>query len=288
VTTVRILALWILVFPASAAVRSQAPAGPAPESRTLDRVSAYVEAYYARAQRVVAEERVVIQPLRADMSADGFARRLMYELRVEWDPAGDDGRGRATVVRHLTRVGSRAPRPSDEPECTDPRTVSPEPLAFLVPRRHGEFTFRPAGAARMDGRPVLRLDFASAVDEPPVVTWRGNCVSIDLQGRTLGRVWADAETGAVVRLDERIRGGVEIPVPRPQQRAGGRPAMTVDRAESSIRYRAVTFTDPDETLMLPWRVDSVTVVRDSGSPRLRITQEFRNYRRFLTQSRIVE
>ena len=47
------------------------------------------------------------------------------------------------------------------------------------------------------------------------------------------------------------------------------------------------FTDPDETLMLPSRIESVVIVRNSGSPRLRITQSFSDYRRFVTESRLV-
>jgi hypothetical protein len=39
--------------------------------------------------------------------------------------------------------------------------------------------------------------------------------------------------------------------------------------------------------MLPAQIDSVVVVRNSGSPRLRITQTFSGYRRFVTASRIL-
>ena len=68
---------------------------------------------------------------------------------------------------------------------------------------------------------------------------------------------------------------------------GGSPYMTIERADSSIRYRRVPFTDPDETLMLPSSIDTTTIVRNSGSPRVRISQTFGNYRRFVTGSRIV-
>jgi hypothetical protein len=269
--------------------RTSSASGAPDDEAVLRRVSAYVERYYARAQRVVAEEAVTIQPLRYDLTADGFARSLVNETRIEWDPTADGGRGSASAVRQLLRVGNRPARPTDEPGCTDPRPISPEPLAFLIPSRYGEFTFSHAGMGRVDRRVAVRLDYAPVTTTaPPVVTWRDECVSIDLPGRTRGRVWADPETGTVLRLDERIVGSVEIPVPRTQQKRGGRPTMTVERAESSIRYRLVTFDDPAETVMLPERIESLTIVRDSGSPRLRITQVFRNYRRFLTASRVVE
>ena len=49
----------------------------------------------------------------------------------------------------------------------------------------------------------------------------------------------------------------------------------------------MTFTEPDETLLLPTRMDSVSVIRSSGIQRLRVTQTYRNYRRFLTESRVI-
>jgi hypothetical protein len=81
---------------------------------------------------------------------------------------------------------------------------------------------------------------------------------------------------------------VDIAVPREQQRTGGPAHMTIERADSSIRYRRVLFTDPDETLLLPSTIETVTIVRNSGSPRVRISQTFDNYRRFVTGSRIVQ
>ena len=53
---------------------------------TLARIGAYVENYYGRTQSMLAEQSVTIQPLARDFTADGFARRLVYELRIEWDP----------------------------------------------------------------------------------------------------------------------------------------------------------------------------------------------------------
>ena len=101
----------------------------------LARAGAAVERYYARAQSIVVDENVAIQPLALDLRHDGFARRLTYELRVEWNPdaTGDDSP--AKVTRQLIAVNGRPPKPDQEPECLDPRSTSPEPLAFLLPER---------------------------------------------------------------------------------------------------------------------------------------------------------
>jgi hypothetical protein len=251
----------------------------------LDRIGAYVEQYYARAQSVLAIETVTLQPLTRDLGADGFARRLVYELRIEWNPEADGAE--ATVVRTLVSVNGRPPKPGDEPRCTDPRGISPEPLAPLLPARRLNYVFTPAGPSNVQGRAAVMLDYRPVRPEPPKVEWRDECASIDLPGRTRGRIWADAESAEILRFDEHLTGLVDIRVPFAQQRKGAAPYMTIERADMSIEYRRVTFSDPDETLMLPARIDNLVIVRNSGSPRLRITQLFSGYRRFVTDSRIV-
>jgi len=161
-----------------------------------------VERYYGRAQSIVALETVAIQPLALDLTADGFARRLVYELRVEWNP--NDGDGQATVVRELVSVNGRPPRKNDEPRCTDPRGVSPEPLAAFLPGRRGTYAFNQAGLATVDGRTAAMIDYRALRPEAPKVEWRDECASIDLPGRTRGRIWADPITAEIVRLDEHL------------------------------------------------------------------------------------
>jgi hypothetical protein len=268
-------AIWL-----SAAPAVSAQAG----DDTLARIGAYVENYYGRTQSILAEQSVIIQPLAPDLTAEGFARRLVYELRVEWNPDADEP---ATVHRELLSAKGPLLGPRDQPDCLDPRSVSPEPLAFLLPSRRQKFRFTAAKPGRMDGRPVLTLEYTPVAPEPPVVDWRKDCATIDLPGRTRGRVWADAFTSEVLRFEEHLVGLVDIPAPRRKNRVSGPDWFTVERADTSVRYRRVTFADPDETRLLPAEVTSLTVIRNSGVPRLRTTETFTNYRRFVTGSRIV-
>jgi hypothetical protein len=274
------LALLVTVSGGGALGQSVSP------DTSVARVGDYVERYYARAQSIVVDENVIIQSLGPDLRTEGFARRLTYELRVEWSPDADDDVP-AKVTRQLLAINGRPPKPGQEPECLDPRNTSPEPLAFLLPDRREKFIFKAAGLGRVDGRPAMMIDYRSVRPETPKVEWRKECVSIDLPGRARGRIWADPETAEILRLDEGVIGLVDIAVPVQQQRMGGSPYMTIERADSSIKYRRVPFTDPDETLVLPSSIDTTTIVRNSGSPRVRISQTFGNYRRFVTGSRIV-
>src|SRR5262245_22261705 len=159
-------------------------------SDPVSRIGAYVEQYYARAQSIVARESVTLQPLRSDLSPDGFARRLVYDLRVEWNPEAPPDQ-RATIVRELVSAAGPPLGPPKQPDCMDPKSVSPEPLAFLLPGRRHKFSYRVAGSTRVDGRAAVLVDFKPVAAEPPRVDWDRDCATIDLPGRTAGRIAAD-------------------------------------------------------------------------------------------------
>ncbi|HEY9467185.1 MAG TPA: hypothetical protein VIR54_29030 [Vicinamibacterales bacterium] len=255
--------------------------------QTVDRLSDYVEQYYTRAQSIVTNESVTVQRLNRDLSFDGFARRLEYELRVEWDPSVDADESPAKVTRQLLTVNGKPPKKGDKPECMDPKSVSPEPLAFLLPDRRHKYAFTSVGVGRVDGREAVMVDYRSLEPGKPIVEWTDDCVSVDVPGRWRGRLWAEPETATIVRMDEQLIGMVDLPIPRKHQQINGALFLTLERADMSIRYRAVRFSDPDETLMLPAEITSSSMWRNGGSPGNRVTQSFSNYRRFVTAGRII-
>lgn len=255
--------------------------------QTVTRVSGYVEQYYSRAQSIVTNEEVTVQRVNRDMSFDGFARRLVYELRVEWDPTLDGDESPAKVTRQLLTINGKPPKKGDKPECMDPRSVSPEPLAFLLPDRLHKYAFTSAGVGRVEGRDTLMVDYRSLEPGKPTVEWTEDCVSVDVPGRWRGRLWADPNDATIVRLDEQLIGMVDLPIPNKYQRINGALFMTLERADMSIRYRPVRFSDPDETLMLPFEITSSSMWRNGGSAGSRVTQSFSNYRRFVTGGRII-
>jgi len=276
----------LALVPVLLAPRVARGAADAPIVDAVSRVGAYVERYYARAQSIVARETILLQPLRSDLSADGFARRLVYELRIEWNPDAPPDK-RATVVRELVRARGPALGPPNQPDCFDPKTISPEPLAVLLPDRRDKFATRIGGSARVNGRAALVLDLKPVAAEPPRVDWDRECASVDLPGRTAIRVVADADTAEILKYEEHLVGMTDIPAPRHHRHPGAALWFTVERADTTIRYQPVRFDDPEETLLLPSQIDSVTVIRNSGVPRLRTTQTFSNYRRYVTDGRLV-
>lgn len=281
----------VVVAAALIATAAAAPKGTPPDvPGLLARVGQRVEQYYARAQSIVCLETVKLQPLAADFSAEGVhVRQLVYELRVSWEPATDDHTApEAKVMRELVKVDGRAPRSGDEPGCLDPKPVSTEPLEMLLPARQRDYAFTWAGTGHTDHRDSLMLDYKATTVGQPSVTFKGECISVELPGRNRGRMWVDAASGDVLRLDEGLTGMYEFRLPKEHALPNGPTSMLIERADSSIRYQTVTFHDPEETVMLPASIQTLTIIRNSGSPRVRMTQTFSNYKRFMTGGRIVK
>ena len=63
--------------------------------------------------------------------------------------------------------------------------------------------------------------------------------------------------------------------------------MALERYDSSIRDHEVTFDDPPETLTLPRRVETTALWSGLSARRYLVTQEYSDYRRFVTGGRVV-
>ena len=262
-------------------------AGDGDVEAVLERIQTSVERFYSRARHVLADVRVRVRPLGRDFRSRGRTRSLLYEMRVEWAEGADAAVPGPLVVRRLLEANGRPAAPEDEPVCADPEPFSEEPLAIFLPARRQDYVFTWSGRDREADRETDVLEYRLRHDEAPTIEWEDLCVSVDLPGHTRGKVWADAETGDVLRVDERLSGMFEFRVPREQRRRGMRQTMAIESANSTVRYRRVAFSDPDETLLLPSSMESMTAWRNAGVPRQLITHEISNYRRFVTGARIV-
>jgi hypothetical protein len=260
-------------------------AGAAIDNPLLDRVSGYVERYYQRAQTLMATETVVIQPLARDMSNFGPARRVVNELRIEWTPGGG---GDPRTIRQV--VSAQGPRlgPADKPDCFDPRPLSPEPLAFLLPAKRNRFRFTVGRADTVDGMSARRISFEALTREPLRVEWQGKCGTIRTPGQTRGFVWVVPDSGEILRLDEHLVRAVNLPGPPGPDGEQAPRSFRMERDDTLIDYKRFSFSEPDETVLLPSRVESLTVIRNSAVPRVRTTVTLTDYRRFLTGGRVVQ
>jgi hypothetical protein len=292
----RLARLAVIASVAVSAMRgSAAPQAPDLES-LMTRVGARIAHYYRRAQTVICVERSTVQPIQSNWSPEGFARTVESDLRVEFDAADGETLPDARVIRDVRRINGRAPRERDGKDrsgCTDPNPLSPEPLAFLLPAHRHEYRFTSVRDGREKDRPALIVDFMSAnrTSRPELIEdERGHDDCFDWSGpvATRGRVWVDANTHDVLRVERRLDGPVDIRVSwRLQRRYNFAPWLVIERDEQTLRYKAVAFTDPEEVIVLPESIESMTVLR-SGLQSVRRTETFTGYRRFLTSGRVVK
>ena len=259
----------------------------------LERAGKRVTEYFARAQSLVCLEKVSLQRLGLTWSPDGMARQVESELRLSWEPTPDNPTPKeAKTVRQVIRVNGGVPRKKDYDNCTTPEQNAEEqqPLSILLPQQRADYAFTVGGRDTIDGRTAIVIAFKE-VRKPKVdvsmVKDNEDCISFDIEGGTRGKIWIDAETQDVLRLDRSLTGLVEIPLPRKATLHGGGMSWTMERWDTSIRFKRVSFQDPQETLVLPISSTTLQITRGSGQPRLRTSTEYIAYRRFITGGRVV-
>jgi hypothetical protein len=260
----------------------------------LVRAGDKVEAFFARAQSLVCTEIVSMQPLNSGLTAEGFARVVEAELRVAWEPReGDGGITEAQTRRQVLKVNGRPPRDDDHRSCTTPEQEDTEtqPLSMLLTSQRSRYSFSSTGNTRIDDRPALMIDFreiAGVSVAVEAVEGMDDCIRYDVNGGLRGRIWIDAETYDVLRLDQRLAGMIDLRMPQPLARRPGTPMyMTLERADTSMRFERMTFSEPEESLVLPTTTTELRIMRGGGTPRLRTVTKYLNYKRFLTGSRVV-
>ena len=271
------------------------PGRPADLAMTLKRVGERIERHFTRAQSIICLETVHLQPLGGGLSPEGFARRVESELRLSWDPLTEiTSLPEARMLRHILKINGQPPRRNDPHNCTSPEQNSTEthPLSMLLPQQQKEYAFSLAGLGRVDRRAAIILDYTLAT-KPSIdvhqIEGSENCISFSINGGMRGRIWIDAESYDVLRLDQRLSGLIDIPLPpKAFRRSGGARVWTLERFDTSVRFKPVIFQNPDETLTLPISVSSLRITRGAGTPRLRTITEYSGYKRFLTDSRLVK
>lgn len=284
------LLLPSLVLFAGSVTFGQASSAPT-LADVLQRVGERVEQYFARAQSLVCIEIVGMMPV--DSVGISRARTVESELRLSWEPTDQNPTPiEARTLRQVLKVNGHPPRKNDHDNCTSPEqnTSEVQPLSLLLPQQRHEYSFKLAGAARIDNRAAILLDYRM-VDKPSVtselVNDREECISFSLDGGLRGRLWIDAETFDVLRMDQGLIGLVDIPLPRKAANRARWNSWTMERWDTSIRFKPVTFQEPDETLVLPVSATSFRITRGAGNPRLRTSTQYSSYRRFLTGGRIL-
>ncbi len=290
----RLLAVAAIALGGCSLTALAASQAPPDAAALIARIGDRVARYYHRAQSIVCVETSTMQPVDQRWSLQGTARTVESELRVEAEDADGQPLPEARLVREVRSVNGRAPRERDKKDrsgCTDPDPFSPEPLAFLLPSHREEYRFTAVHEGRERNRAAVIIDFEtfnrrSRVDLIEDEHGHDDCFGWKGSIAARGRVWADAVTDEVLRVDRSLPGPVDMSVSWPMQRRYNFPSWVVlDRDDLSMRYHEVAFTDPDERILLPESVDALTIVRNTLQS-VRRTTTFADYHRFMTTSRV--
>jgi hypothetical protein len=273
----RVAVLLALAAAASAGARLSAQGDEL--SIVLAGLAERTQQYYDRFISIICTETVHQQDLRFNLTPAGKPRVTVYELSVSRDPQAK-GEAAFRVDRTLQLVNGRPARKNQRPGCTDPKTGSPEPLAFLLASNQGRYRFTIADAGAGGPGGTRAIDFVESPPERVRVSWEGNCFEAE-GGGYQGRVWFDPISYDVMQVDIRLSKPFLVPT-RPGSIGGS--VIRVERSEVTIRFARVQFQQPDEVVLLPDTIETLTVFR--GAPSLRTEQRLSNFRRFLTRSEI--
>ena len=263
-----------------------APGGAAGDLTALmERVGGRVRQYDDCVTSVMCVETVSQQELRYNLKPQGRPRETVNDLMVVREPpVTPEGESRIQVERTTKSVNGRPVRKQEPPGCTDPKAITAEPLTFLLPQYHALYRFSragPAGGAGTGPPGAVAVDFEQIHKDPIEVKWDGLC--FDARGGGLrGRIWLEASTDDVLQVEMRLTESFRVPPPFGL--AVEVLPIRVERSEVTIRFARVGFEDPEETLLLPESMVTLTVFR--GVPSLLTTQTFRGYRRFMARATI--
>ena len=255
-------------------------AQPLELSSVLHRLAERTQQYYDRFVSIICTETVHQQELRFNLAPVGKPRVTVYELSVSRNPNPKPEHD-FRVDRVLQLVNGRAARKHQEPECTDPKTGTPDLLGFLLAKSQAGYLFTLPETTTKGPEGTRALDFIEKVPERVEVSGSADCFEVR-GGREEGRLWFDPGTFDVLQVDLRLFEPFLVPLPTGY--FGLRPGLRVERWEARLRFARVNFTQPDETVLLPESIETLTVFRGAASRRT--VQRLTNFQRFLAESTI--
>lgn len=263
--------------------------------RAGERIQKYQDAMFSIAFTEILQQ----QELRSDGTPKNKPKEFVYNSIVVTRTSAVNKENSFPVITRMLKTVDGKPTEQknlkQRSKCgdTNPRPEYGDPLNFLLPKNQNNFTFSYAGEAELDGRKTVTLLINQpTVSEPVKIIDEGNCFYLSRSLRRQGKIWIDLNTYDVVQLQWNLAESFSGKIPAGVAKFGVfplfRPAREIsyDKQEFTMRFRAVTFQDPEQVLLLPSFSESVWILKGAAIEGFRTTTEYTRYKRFLTSVEI--
>jgi len=264
-----------------------------PDFATLmQRVRERVKKYHIDLQRFAWTETVREQALKEDRTAKDKPREFVYDTSLILGLPTPDDLSMPFYLRpnsDLRFVDGKAVKKGAGPKVNDPQPMVAGFLAFILAKdwRTRDYGFSYAGRSVFNGRNTFMIDVAFFPKtllsmkpmnirdlklnqgEAPQVVWKDDFFGIYGLRRT-GRLWVDPDSYDVLQFEERSE---------PFEFKKGRDNLTFEYVMTS-RFRAMTFENPSEALMVPDSFERVFTTRGWRIPVFRTMYSFSDFKRF--------
>ena len=263
-------------------------ASPAPELKhLLERAGRRVQQYHDAMFSLAMTEVVKQQELRSDSRPKGRPRTLVYESVVlSRPPQASQPKSVPVITRTLKSVDGKPPRPQSlqpRSKCVDtnPPSAYGDPLAFLLPENQPRLLFSYEGEADLQGRKTAVVSFTSPpAPEPVKLVEKGDCFFLSRALRRKGEIWIDRESYEVLQLRWQLA--------ETFNGKGRRKELRYEKSVFVVRFRPVTFQNPEQTLLLPTSSESIWVLKGARIAGFQTITEYTRYRRFVSSVEVKE
>lgn len=284
--------LLLLALAACVPVRAQEPQ-PEPSKderleRILEKVGEGVARYQSGLFSIAFAETLRREELRKDMTAKKSKEYVFDSVVLRETLSADEEDFYPRLARRLKTIDGKPSKKRLGPESN----YAVSSLGFLLPKNRGPLQFTLEGEEAEAGRKLYRIRILSPGEGEPRVEWKSRVVGFRFRvvAPSVYTIWVDAETFDVLRLESHLAAPFEFDGPRAFGfgRLGPSRHFKYAAQDYVVRFRRQQFKDPEQTLLVPEYAEWVTVIEGASKPRTRATLRFSNYRRYLSDVKVIE
>jgi|GEM_PF-1767388 len=259
----------------------------------LNQVRARIQQYHQALFNIAVTENVSQQELRADATPKGKSRAMVYEsIILHHRSSASQQEGAPVITRTLKFVNGKPAKesePASRSKCvnTNPPPAYGDPLSFLLADGPVKLIYAYAGETELEGvRTAVVTATPPPVADPIQIIMKDNCFRLSRGLQTAATIWIDPKTFDVLQVKWQLAESFTGKIPAGVAKVGFLPLfrprrqLTYEKSDFMIRFRRVTFQNPEQTLLLPASSESVSIMKGAGIAGFQTITEYSRYRRF--------